>query len=137
MCGFPPFYEENNQKLFDMIKAGTFDFPSPYWDDVSEVAKDLIRNILQVDPKKRLTAEEISAHPWVVGTKTPRTELPNVTDKIKEYNNKRRFKVSYNILYNGFRGLLTWSLQPIGSRTFLRPDDYLLYCQTQFLISSN
>ena len=35
LCGFPPFYEENNQKLFDMIKKGEFEFPSPYWDDVS------------------------------------------------------------------------------------------------------
>ena len=92
LCGFPPFYEENNQKLFDMIKRGEFEFPSPYWDDVSEVAKDLIRQILVVDPKKRLTAEEISQHPWVVGEKTPRTELPKVTNKIKEFNTKRRFK---------------------------------------------
>lgn len=77
-----------------MIKAGQFDFPSPYWDDVSDVAKDLIKNILVVDPKKRMTAEEILAHPWVMGEKTPRTELPNVTDKIKEFNTKRKFKVT-------------------------------------------
>lgn len=93
LCGFPPFYEENNQKLFDMIKGGQYEFPSPYWDDVSDMAKDLIRNILVVDPKKRLTAEEIYNHPWVSGEKTPRTELPNVTDKMKEYNSKRKWKV--------------------------------------------
>lgn len=46
LCGFPPFYEENNQKLFDMIKAGQFDFPSPYWDDISDIVKDLIKSIL-------------------------------------------------------------------------------------------
>lgn len=79
--------------MFDMIKGGQYEFPSPYWDDVSDMAKDLIRNILVVDPKKRLTAEEIYNHPWVSGEKTPRTELPNVTDKMKEYNSKRKWKV--------------------------------------------
>ena len=43
LCGFPPFYEENNQKLFEMIKTCQFDFPSPFWDDVSDDAKNLIR----------------------------------------------------------------------------------------------
>ncbi len=36
LCGFPPFYDENNATLFAQIKAGAFDFPAPYWDDVSE-----------------------------------------------------------------------------------------------------
>ena len=43
LCGFPPFYEENNAKLFEMIKTCTYDFPSPFWDDVSEEAKELIK----------------------------------------------------------------------------------------------
>jgi len=50
LCGFPPFYEENNQKLFDMIKNCTYDFPSPYWDDISDVAKDLIKSLLVREP---------------------------------------------------------------------------------------
>lgn len=93
LCGFPPFYEENNQKLFEMIKKCEFDFPSPYWDDVSDMAKDLIRALLVIDPKGRLNADQILVHPWVTGESTPRTELPNVTDKIKEFNAKRKFKV--------------------------------------------
>lgn len=57
LCGFPPFYEENNTKLFEMIKGGQFEFPSPFWDDISDTAKELIKSILVVDPTKRLTAE--------------------------------------------------------------------------------
>ncbi len=34
-----PFYDENNAALFQQIKSGAFDFPSPYWDDVSDEAK--------------------------------------------------------------------------------------------------
>jgi calcium/calmodulin-dependent protein kinase I len=57
LCGFPPFYEENNTKLFEMIKTCTYEFPSPFWDDVSEDAKNLIKAILVRDPKNRLTTE--------------------------------------------------------------------------------
>ena len=35
LCGFPPFYEDDNAQLFEMIKKCDFDFPSPYWDDIS------------------------------------------------------------------------------------------------------
>jgi hypothetical protein len=36
LCGFPPFYDENNSVMFEQIRTGAFDFPSPYWDSVSE-----------------------------------------------------------------------------------------------------
>lgn len=83
LCGFPPFYEENNSKLFEMIKTCNYDFPSPFWDDVSETAKDLIRAILVVDPHKRLTAEQILAHPWVYGDNTPVHTLGNVKENMR------------------------------------------------------
>jgi len=83
LCGFPPFYEENNQKLFEMIKSCTFEFPSPYWDEVSETAKDLIRQCLVFDPSKRLTAEQILAHPWVNGEIAPVKILGSVPEKMR------------------------------------------------------
>ena len=92
LCGFPPFYEENNQKLFEMIKSCTYDFPSPFWDDVSETAKELIRSILVADPSKRPTADEILAHPWVYGKETPIHILGNVKENMRQYNIKRKFK---------------------------------------------
>lgn len=39
LCGFPPFYDENDEALFDLIKECKFDFPSPYWDNISENGK--------------------------------------------------------------------------------------------------
>ena len=76
-----------------MIKIADYDFPSPYWDDVSDMAKDLIRSLLVIDPSARLNASQILEHPWIAGDSTPRTELPNVTEKIKAYNTNRKFKV--------------------------------------------
>ena len=51
LCGFPPFYDENTQKLFELIKNCTYEFPSPYFDDISDSAKDLVRSLLVKDPK--------------------------------------------------------------------------------------
>jgi serine/threonine protein kinase len=76
-----------------MIKTCTFDFPSPFWDDVSETAKDLIKEILVCDPKKRLNCEQILAHPWIHGDKAPSKLLGNVTENMRQYNIKRKFKV--------------------------------------------
>jgi len=51
-----------------MIKKCEYEFPSPYFDDISESAKDLIRKLLVVEPSERLNADGILAHPWIVGT---------------------------------------------------------------------
>ncbi len=93
LCGFPPFYADSNKELFEIIKKGEFDFPSPYWDEISDLAKDLIKKLLVVEPSERLSAEKILEHPWVVGEKTPRKNLPQLTSKIREFNAKRKFRV--------------------------------------------
>lgn len=67
LCGFPPFYDENHNNLFKMIKACKYDFPSPYWDNVSESAVDLIKKLLVADVSARLTAEQVLQHPWIQG----------------------------------------------------------------------
>jgi calcium/calmodulin-dependent protein kinase I len=66
LCGFPPFYDEDEDLLFNAIKSCHYEFPSPYWDSVSDNAKDLISKLLCKNPEKRLAAEEILKHPWLV-----------------------------------------------------------------------
>merc|ERR1711991_712313 len=46
LCGFPPFYSENYTELFELIKRGVYDFPSPYWDNISPGAKELVSKLL-------------------------------------------------------------------------------------------
>jgi len=65
LCGFPPFYEEELPALFDQILKGRYDFPSPWWDNISKDAIDLVKKLLTVEPKKRLTAEQALAHKWL------------------------------------------------------------------------
>ncbi|XP_050442455.1 serine/threonine-protein kinase GL21140 [Adelges cooleyi] len=66
LCGFPPFVSENNsqEELFDDILSGTYGFPEPYWDNVSEEAKDLVCSMLQSNPSLRFSAEDVLDHPW-------------------------------------------------------------------------
>jgi len=67
LCGFPPFYHDNTEKIFVQIKEGKFSFPDPYWTKVSASAKELVSLLLKVDPKERITAEDALKHPWITG----------------------------------------------------------------------
>lgn len=76
MSGFPPFFDEDNGRLFEKIKAGYYGFPSPVWDHISEDAKEIIRNLLVVDPSQRWNCERLMRHPWIQG-QTPATQANN------------------------------------------------------------
>uniref|UniRef100_W5KXE3 Serine/threonine-protein kinase DCLK2 n=1 Tax=Astyanax mexicanus TaxID=7994 RepID=W5KXE3_ASTMX len=67
LCGFPPFRgsTEDQEALFDQILMGQLDFPLPYWDNVSDSAKELITCMLQVEVNQRYTALQVLDHPWV------------------------------------------------------------------------
>ena len=65
LCGFPPFYADNDAQLYEKIKKGEFEFLKPYWDPISDVAKDLIKRMLTVDPKQRITCQGALEHPWL------------------------------------------------------------------------
>ena len=67
------------------IQAGHVDFPSPQWDSVSGDAKSLIRQLLQVDPRKRLDAEAMLHHPWVVGQNVSTTPIRGSGRQLQEY----------------------------------------------------
>lgn len=68
LCGFPPFYDESIQVLTEKVARGQYTFLSPWWDDISKSAQDLVSHLLTVDPDKRYTIEQFLAHPWIRGT---------------------------------------------------------------------
>ncbi|XP_050294265.1 serine/threonine-protein kinase GM11705 [Anthonomus grandis grandis] len=67
LCGYPPFASQDNdqEKLFDCILSGQYDFPDEFWQDVSYPAKELIQNMLQLQPELRFSAEDVLDHPWL------------------------------------------------------------------------
>ena len=73
LCGFPPFasLDNNQEELFDRILSGEFEFTPPFWDEVSDAARELISAMLQVDPEARFSAEEVLIHPWIAVSAVP------------------------------------------------------------------
>ena len=65
LCGFPPFYDESIQVLTEKVARGQYTFLSPWWDDISKSAQDLVSHLLTVDPEKRYTIEQFLKHPWI------------------------------------------------------------------------
>lgn len=65
LCGFPPFYDESIEILTEKVAKGQYTFLSPWWDDISKSAQDLITHLLTVDPEKRYTIREFLSHPWI------------------------------------------------------------------------
>ena len=90
LCGFPPFYEEELPALFDQILHARYDFPSPWWDDISADGKDLVKKLLELDVKKRLTAAQVLAHPWMGAA--PTVALDGAQKALKKYNASRKLK---------------------------------------------
>jgi len=90
LWGYPPFYSDWNSELFEMIKAGKFEFHASYWDQVSANAKDLIKKLLTVDPTKRITLEEVKEHDWFTTSAQPmklvREKSYGTTNDFKVYN---------------------------------------------------
>ncbi|GKY99080.1 hypothetical protein MPSEU_000863700 [Mayamaea pseudoterrestris] len=66
LCGYPPFYGDSDAQIFESVRIGRFDFPSPEWDEISESAKAFVVEMLQKDPNKRPTAAEALQHQWLM-----------------------------------------------------------------------
>lgn len=105
LCGFPPFYDDNNAKLFAQIKSGKFSYPKEYWKNVTEEAKDLINRLLVVDPAARLDAKGVLAHKWLHGD-APEIQLNEAKDEMKKFQAKKRLKAGIKkvAVINAFAG---------------------------------
>ncbi|KND02805.1 CAMK/CAMK1 protein kinase [Spizellomyces punctatus DAOM BR117] len=66
LVGYPPFdFAEDLMDLMDAITSANYKFDSPYWDNISDSAKEFIRSLLKVKPAERPTARQASIHPWL------------------------------------------------------------------------
>ncbi|XP_073206908.1 calcium/calmodulin-dependent protein kinase type 1 isoform X2 [Lepidochelys kempii] len=97
LCGYPPFYDENDAKLFEQILRAEYEFDSPYWDDISESAKDFIQHLMEKDPSKRFTCEQALRHPWIAGdTALDKNIHQSVSEQIRKNFAKSKWKQAFN-----------------------------------------
>ncbi|XP_026130276.1 calcium/calmodulin-dependent protein kinase type II subunit beta isoform X26 [Carassius auratus] len=94
LVGYPPFWDEDQHKLYQQIKAGAYDFPSPEWDTVTPEAKNLINQMLTINPAKRITAQEALKHPWVCQRSTVASMMhrQETVECLKKFNARRKLK---------------------------------------------
>jgi calcium/calmodulin-dependent protein kinase (CaM kinase) II len=94
LVGYPPFWDEDQHRLYAQIKAGAYDYPSPEWDTVTPEAKNLINQMLTVNPAKRIRAEEALKHPWICQRERVASVFhrQETVDCLKKFNARRKLK---------------------------------------------
>ncbi|PIA47248.1 hypothetical protein AQUCO_01400140v1 [Aquilegia coerulea] len=94
LSGVPPFWAETEPGIFRQILQGKLDFESEPWPAISESAKDLIRKMLDMNPKRRLTAHEVLCHPWIVDDRVaPDKPLDSaVLSRLKNFSAMNKLK---------------------------------------------
>ncbi|XP_074855878.1 calcium/calmodulin-dependent protein kinase type II subunit gamma isoform X6 [Carettochelys insculpta] len=94
LVGYPPFWDEDQHKLYQQIKAGAYDFPSPEWDTVTPEAKNLINQMLTINPAKRITADQALKHPWVCQRSTVASVMhrQETVECLRKFNARRKLK---------------------------------------------
>jgi serine/threonine protein kinase len=100
LCGFPPFYHDSTTELYKQIKNADYSFPSPYWDEISEAAKDLVSCLLEIDPKKRYTPAQVLEHRWISGKAASTRKFG------AEHNQRVRILQARRMLRRGVRSII-------------------------------
>lgn len=94
LCGVPPFWAETEQAVAQAILRGALDLKRDPWPIISENAKSLVRQMLEPDPKKRLSAQQVLDHPWLQNTKkAPDIPLGDVVrSRLKQFSAMNKLK---------------------------------------------
>ncbi|KAH7306731.1 hypothetical protein KP509_22G027200 [Ceratopteris richardii] len=94
LCGVPPFWAETEQGVAQAILRGIIDFRRDPWPRVSEKAKSLVRQMLEPDPRRRLTAQQVLDHPWLQNAKqAPDVPLGDaVRARLKQFSAMNKLK---------------------------------------------
>jgi len=108
VCGYPPFYGDEQSEILAMVKAGEIDFPEEEWGNVSEECKGLILKMCNKDSGARPTCEQLKMEPWLSGSASA-APLAGATARLKKWNAKRKFKAAIKALIVGQRlaGVMT------------------------------
>ncbi|KAM6927802.1 calcium/calmodulin-dependent protein kinase IGa [Xenentodon cancila] len=97
LSGYPPFFDENETRLFSKIMRAEYAFHSPFWDDISDSAKDFIRSMMEKSPTKRFTTEQALSHPWIAGDAAKDLDIyQSVCEQMERNFAKSKWKQAFN-----------------------------------------
>ena len=94
LAGYPPFYDEDQKRLFRKIKEGKYHFHEDYWGNISPAAMDMIRKMLCVNQNERWSAQQLLSHAWITAgdEELLAKDLTKSIEAMKKFNAKMRFK---------------------------------------------
>uniref|UniRef100_A0A8C2IBS1 calcium/calmodulin-dependent protein kinase n=2 Tax=Cyprinus carpio TaxID=7962 RepID=A0A8C2IBS1_CYPCA len=137
LVGYPPFWDEDQHRLYQQIKAGAYDFPSPEWDTVTPEAKDLINKMLTINPSKRITAAEALKHPWISHRSTVASCMhrQETVECLKKFNARRKLKVSlYKAVRSSSGKSTNTTIEDEDTRVNAKTTFIMIYCQYIIMI---
>ncbi|KAK8795615.1 hypothetical protein WA158_000272 [Blastocystis sp. Blastoise] len=128
LCGYPPFHDENQARLFKRIKNGSYKFDPAFWDHISEHAKNLIQHLLVVDPSKRYDCKQCLNHPWFKEDNESISHAPlNVAQhELKSFNIERRGVYKQGYLIKQGHIIKNWK-----KRSFVLTSEELRYYKSE------
>ncbi|KAK8498083.1 hypothetical protein V6N13_121417 [Hibiscus sabdariffa] len=94
LCGVPPFWADNEEGIAQAIIRGRIDFERDPWPKVSGEAKDLVRRMLDSDPRTRISVQQVFEHPWIQNSENARNVNlgEHVRTRIKHFSLMNKFK---------------------------------------------
>ena len=97
LVGYPPFTGKTTDELLSNVSKGEYKMDGSYWSSISKNAKNLVKSLLDLDPNKRLTAQQALDHPWILDNN--KIELSNnilsfqsVLKNIRNFNAGEKFQ---------------------------------------------
>uniref|UniRef100_A0A914GYX1 Calcium/calmodulin-dependent protein kinase type II n=1 Tax=Globodera rostochiensis TaxID=31243 RepID=A0A914GYX1_GLORO len=117
LVGYPPFWDEDQHRLYAQIKNGAYDYPSPEWDTVTPEAKSLIDSMLTLNPQKRITADQALKVPWICDRSRVASVMhrQDTVDCLRKFNARRKLKAAISAV--AIVNRMSHCMSPQGSRT--------------------
>lgn len=125
LSGYPPFIAQSNRQKQQIIMAGEFSFYEKTWKNISSSAKDLISNLLAVDPQRRPSAEEVLQHSWVIGDSANEGDIdPEIVTRLHRFNARRKLRAAaIASMWSSTIFLRTKRLKTLVGTYDLKPDE--------------
>jgi calcium/calmodulin-dependent protein kinase I len=119
LAGYPPFHDDSQPILFRKIRKGKYQYDSPYWDNVSDDAKDFISRMLVVDPKNRAAASDLLEHRWIMDKDVATVPLTSALTELRRFHARKKFKAAVHSVQaiNSMNKALSSSSSSLSSDT--------------------
>ena len=99
LSGAPPFGGQTDEEILRRVKTGKFSFAHESWRTISETAKSLIRKMLTMDPRQRISAQECLEDEWIQTYCTQQAVTSHGVllslNNLKAFNSEQKLKQAF------------------------------------------